>query len=132
MNLRSSFTEKPDVSLAIKLYLSIGWGKLEQYDLQRFEKAFENSKFMTVYDGDVFIGFIRFFSDENQDTSIIEFIVTSKYQGLNVGKWMLQEFLKKYGKTNIYIETTERTKDFFLKNGFKKHRLVGLSRTGQD
>lgn len=129
MNIEFSFKKRPKAEEAIKIYTRLGWGKLEEYNSIRFEKAFENSFFLTAYDSSNLIGFIRFLSDGAHDTSILEFVVHPKYQGFNIGKKMLNDLVQKLGHTNIYLNCPENTVEFFLKNEFKKHQLKGLSRT---
>ena len=129
MQLSFSLTKKPSTKEVINLYTRVGWGKIEDYNFPRFEKAFEKSRFVTAYDDSNLIGFVRFLSDESQDTSILEFIVHPRYQGFNIGKKMLNELIGEIGHTNIFINCVEKTKDFFLKNGFKQHQLIALSRT---
>ncbi len=131
MQLSFSFIRKPTAKEAIKIYTSLGWGKEEEYDFFRFEKAFENSKFITVYDEAELVAFVRFLSDEYHETMVSEFVVATKYQGYNIGKKMLNDLVQEFGHTSIYLNCTKETKDFFLKNGFKKHQLIGLSRSAE-
>lgn len=119
----------PNASDGISLYLDAGWGVARDYDgaQQILNAAYKNSHFITAVDNNKLVGMIRYFTDGFHDTQIIECIVLKSYQNHGVAKAMLNELKELYPNTAIYIQSTENYKEAFIKEGFKKHQLVGLS-----
>lgn len=119
----------PEVMEGISLYLDAGWGTSKDYiGAQKiFEEAYKNSHFVTAMDGNKLIGMIRYFTDGYHDTQIIECIVLKSYQRKGIAKGMLNSLKEMYPGSAIYVQSTDNYKDIFIKEGFKKHHLVGLS-----
>lgn len=118
-----------DVNEAIALYLDAGWGTSSDYEGKSavWEKAFQNSHFITAYDDNHLVGMIRFLTDHAHDTMIVECLVLKKYQNQGVAKQMLDALKEQFAHTAIYIQTTPSSEAFFAQNGFKKHHLLGMS-----
>lgn len=133
MNITIKTNKKPEPIDAVKLYLDAGWGSASDYKTSNavLTEAFKNSHFVTAYDDDRLVGMIRFFTDGAHDTQIIECLVEKSYQNKDIATNMINNLIENYGNTSIYIEATEQSKDFFTKNNFKKHSLIGLSRKKQ-
>ena len=121
--------KRPNVLDGISLYLDAGWGVARDYAgaQKTFDEAYKNSHFVTAVDSDKLVGMIRYLTDGFHDTQIIECIVLKSYQKQGIAKAMLKELKELYPGTAIYIQSTENYKDAFIKEGFKKHQLVGLS-----
>ncbi len=113
----------------VSLYLDSGWGIAKDYvgSEQIFEKAYQNSKFVTMRDDQKLVGMIRYLTDGFHDTQIIECLVLQSYRHKGIAKAMLNKLKELYPQTAIYIQSTEKFEEAFIKEGFKKHRLVGLS-----
>lgn len=121
--------KQPDVDDAINLYVQIGWGKREQYDSARFQKAFNNSKFILAYNEESLVGMVRLMSDEAHETNVSEFLVRPEFQKQGIGKQLLEKLHETYGHTDLYISTPKEHEDFFLKNGMKsQNSLLQVSR----
>ncbi len=121
--------EIPNARDGIALYLDAGWGTAADYvgAEQVFETAYRNSHFVTAKDGQHLVGMIRYLTDGAHDTQIVECVVLSSHRNQGVAKAMLDKLKERYPTTDIYIQSTEKCQDFFLREGFKKHRLIGLS-----
>ncbi|NCB50062.1 MAG: GNAT family N-acetyltransferase [Alphaproteobacteria bacterium] len=129
MEILIESTKKPKALEGINLYLNAGWGKEEDYihSVDVFEKAYQNSFFITARYQNKLIGMIRFFTDGFHDTQIIECVVLDKFQKKGIGRNMLDKLKNLYPNNAIYIQATEKYQDFFIEEKFKKHALVGLS-----
>lgn len=121
--------KKPKGVEGINLYLNAGWGTQADYvgQVKVFEDAYYNSHFVTARKDEKLIGMIRYFTDGFHDTQIIECLVLKDFQKQGVAKNMLNKLKEKYPDSAIYIQSTKVFEEAFLKEGFKKHQLVGLS-----
>lgn len=133
MNITLKTNKIPETLDAVKLYLDAGWGEASDYKSANsvLKTAFQNSHFITAYDGEHLVGMIRFLTDGAHDTQIIECLVEKSYQNKDIATNMISKLIENHGHTSIYVESVEQNKDFFIKNNFKKHSLVGLSRKKQ-
>ncbi len=123
------FTDKqPDVQEAVKIYAGLGWGKFQDYNLESWKKAFDNSNFIVAYDEKELVGFVRLISDGFQDTQVLEFAVSPKYQHQGIGKRLIEALNDNWGHTDIYCNTVDKNTDFFLNNGFKRNSLIPISK----
>ena len=120
--------KKPQAEEGISLYLDAGWGGVSDYigAQKKFDEAYKNSHFITAVDRDKLVGMIRYFTDGFHNTQIIECLVLKSYQKQGIARAMLNE-LKQLYDASIYVNATEKYQDVYVKEGFKKHRLVGLS-----
>ena len=125
--IRSDF--KPKSMDGINLYLNAGWGVPNDYVnlVQRFENAYKNSFFITAFSGDKLVGMIRYLTDGFHDTQILECLVLKDFQCHGIAKEMLDKLKELYPETAIYLQCTENYHEVFLKEGFKKHKLIGMS-----
>ena len=122
-------TQKPTAIEGIELYLDAKWGNESDYKnaASSFEKAYQNSLFITAREDNKLIGMIRYLTDGFHDTQIIECLVLKEFQRKGIAKKMLQALKEQYPHTDIYVQSPEKFKDAFLKMEFKKHDLIGLS-----
>lgn len=113
----------------IALYLDAGWGTPADYEhaTETYETAYHHCRFITAWTDDRLIGMIRYWTDTVHDTQIIECVVSSACRGQGVGRALLDRLKALYPTTALYVNATEKCQDFFLHEGFKKHRLIGLS-----
>lgn len=118
-NVRIIVGKQPDLDDAINMYVQIGWGKREQYDAAKFQKAFDNSKFILAYNEEALVGMVRLMSDEAHETNVSEFLVRPEFQKKGIGKKLLEKLHETYGHTDLYISTPKEHEEFFLKNGMK-------------
>ncbi|OLA66684.1 MAG: hypothetical protein BHW56_01710 [Acetobacter sp. 46_36] len=128
MSVRIFPNKQPNVHEAIDIYCNLGWGKLQDYNFEIWKKAFDNSDFISAYDENKLVGFIRLISDGFHDTQVLEFVVTPKYQHCGIGKLLIEELKDNWGHTDIYCNTVDKNIDFFLDNGFKRNRLAPISK----
>ncbi len=128
MSIRIFPNKQPNVHEAIDIYCDLGWGKFQDYNLEIWKRAFDNSDFISAYDENKLVGFVRLISDGFHDTQVLEFVVTSKYQRRGIGKSLIEELKDKWGHTDIYCNTVDENTDFFLNNGFNRNRLVSISK----
>ena len=120
---------KPTAQEGIGLYLDAGWGTSTDYvnAVDDFEKAYQNSFFITAFNQDKLVGMIRYLSDGFHDTQIVECLVLKNFQKQGIANAMLNKLKELYPDSTIYIQTTEAFQDVFIKEGFKKHKLIGMS-----
>lgn len=128
MTIRIFPNKQPDTQKAIEIYANLGWGTVQEYNFAIWQKAFDNSDFITAYDENELVGFIRLISDGFHDTQVLEFVVTPKYQHQGIGKSLIEILKDKWGHTDIYCNTVDKNVDFFLNNGFKRNRLTQVSK----
>lgn len=121
--------KKPNVLEGINLYLDAGWGVAKDYvgAQKTFEDAYKNSHFITAVDDDKLVGMIRYLTDGYHDTQILECIVLKSHQKQGVAGKMLDRLKERHPQTAIYIQCVDEYKNAFIKQGFKKHHLIGLS-----
>ncbi|MBO5284509.1 MAG: GNAT family N-acetyltransferase [Alphaproteobacteria bacterium] len=127
MTLHILNNKQPDLQKAIELYTDLGWGQPQNYNLEIWQKAFNNSHFITAYEENELIGFVRLISDGFHDTQVLEFAVSPKHQHQGTGKALLNALKTNWGHTDIYCNTLPKTADFFLNNGFNKNHLTAVS-----
>lgn len=131
-NLQILQDNKPAVEEAIELYAQMGLGNKEDYNYERYEKAFQNSSFITARVNDNLVGMVRVISDQSHETSVREFLVKPDCQKKGVGKAMLEKLFDLYGHTDLYINTPDECEEFFLKNGMNPQKsLAQVSRKGR-
>ncbi|MBI9030737.1 GNAT family N-acetyltransferase [bacterium] len=98
----------------INLFLSVGWSKNPDDILP----AFQNSYYITCYDGDKLIAFARAISDYYYYTNIFDVIVHPDYQKQGIGKEMIIRILEKFKGTYFFLTHTEGKREFYEKCGF--------------
>lgn len=124
------FTNKiPNVDDGIELYLDAGWGTADDYRKRYniWAGAYKNSSFITAECDDKVVGIIRYLTDGFHDTKVIECVVLKKYQKMGIASAMMNKLKELYPQSSLYVEAVEQSKDFFSSQGFRKHKLVGMS-----
>ena len=119
----------PKVQDGIALYLDAGWGKSSDYTRlsENFEKAYQNSFFITAFYHEKLVGMTRYLSDGFHDTQILECVVLKEFQKQGIAKTMLNKIKELYPSSAIYVQTTNAYQEVFLKENFQKHHLIGMS-----
>ena len=116
---------------------NINWEKVSEilksvgmahHSAEQHRKAFEAS-FCTIflYDKDRLIGFGRAISDGAYQAAIYDCAVVEEYQGLGLGKNIMNEILSKLPKCNIILYASPGKEGFYEKHGFKKMK-TGMAR----
>lgn len=129
MGIRVFVDKQPKVNDCIRIYAALGWGKVQDYNVDEWQNALNHSDFISAFDDNKLVGFIRFLTDGYHDTQILEFVVQPDYQRKAIGEKMLEKMVENFGHTDIYCNSIESAVDFFLTHKFKKNRLVGVSRS---
>ncbi len=101
----------------IEVFESAEWRKSEKNIVQ----AFQNSYYITAYDGEKLIGFARAISDNCFYTNIFDVIVRPEYQGRGIGKKMMLMLKEKFSGTYFFLTYTEGRKGFYEKCGFEEN-----------
>lgn len=99
----------------IEVFKSVEWRKSEKNIVQ----AFQNSYYVTAYDGEKLVGFARAISDNCYYTNIFDVIVRPEYQGKGIGKKMMEMLRKKFKGTYFFLTYTEGRKNFYEKCSFE-------------
>ena len=99
----------------IEVFESVEWRKSEKNIVQ----AFQNSYYITAYDGEKLVGFKRAISDNCYYTNIFDVIVRPEYQGRGIGKNMMLMLKEKFSGTYFFLTYTEGRKAFYEKCGFE-------------
>ncbi|MCP4176952.1 MAG: GNAT family N-acetyltransferase [bacterium] len=91
------------------------------------KKAFENSC-VTIffYHIDQIISFGRAISDGAYQSAIYDVAVTPKFQGMGLGKKLMEEIISRLPKTNIILYTFPGEEEFYRKLKFRKMK-TGLA-----
>lgn len=125
-------TEPPhNIEDALDLYVNVGWGTAKDYEEEKYAKAFSSSYVYSAYWCENLVGLLRFLTDEQSTTYIVELVVQPQYQHKGIGSALLECLVKNHGKTTIYAESTQEFMSFYLNRCFKEHKLVGMSRKAE-
>ena len=116
---------KPNELMTI--WASVGWSSGPgEFAPQTVRAAIQNTTLLISArneDGEL-IGIARVFSDGKFTSYLAELVVHPDYQGLGVGKKILNVLKDRLGHTTIVFETTENNRKFYKKCGFKEGDML--------
>jgi ribosomal protein S18 acetylase RimI-like enzyme len=91
-------------------------------------RAFENSHTVVfVFDNDLLVGFGRAISDGEYQAALYDIAVSLDYQGLGIGKIILQNIINHIPNCNFILYASPGKEKFYEREGFKKMK-TGLAR----
>jgi len=95
--------------------------KMAYYAPERHKQAFEAS-FCTVflYDKEVMVGFGRAISDGAYQAAVYDCAVSQDYQGLGLGKLIVQAILSKLANCNVILYASPGKEGFYEKLEFRR------------
>lgn len=131
LNINISSQKLPDPSSLRDLFVSIGWGKTEEYDLATLQASSEGmTKIYTAYDGARLVGVARILSDGQTTTQLVDVIVSSSYQKQGIGRKLVKIVLEEYAHTAVYADAFEENAAFFQSCGLfnKTGKLISFSK----
>ncbi len=123
MNNHTIYSDKNiNAKEIIDLYISAGWGKIEDYKETSLQTVIRNtSSFIYARNEQgLLIGMIRIFSDFVITTYIAEIIVRPEYQKMGVGKTMMEKVKSIFKNTGVFFDTLPGVEGFAEKCGFIK------------
>lgn len=102
---------------------AVGWGNRDD---KIVEEALKNTLYsLCVYNGDKLIGYGRIIGDKTIFLYIQDIMVLPEYQGIGIGKGIMQKLIKKiyeYKKVNpdirTYLGASKGRESFYEKFGF--------------
>ncbi len=115
LDVRFEINNSVSAKELIEVFESVEWRKSEKNIVQ----AFQNSYYITAYDGDKLIGFARAISDNCYYTNIFDVIVRPEYQGRGIGIKMMLMLKEKFSGTYFFLTYTEGREKFYEKCGFE-------------
>lgn len=113
---------QPAVHDVITLYLSVGWGSINDYDTDTWQKTLnETTGIITAYADGSLVGLARILSDNAHDSYLTDIVVHPAFQNKGIGRQIMNHVIHSYGHTNIYIAGLDQkhNKTFFEKCGLK-------------
>lgn len=91
-------------------------------------RAFENSHTVVfVFDNDLLVGFGRAISDGEYQAALYDIAVSLDYQGLGIGKIILQNIINHIPNCNFILYASPGKEKFYEREGFKKMK-TGMAR----
>lgn len=91
-------------------------------------RAFENSHTVVfVFDNDLLVGFGRAISDGEYQAALYDIAVSLDYQGLGIGKIILQNIINHIPNCNLILYASPGKEKFYEREGFKKMK-TGMAR----
>ncbi len=119
MSWKIQINEKVNVKKIINLWISVGWGVEDDYDLHKSEEALNNTSavLLAFNDKNKLGGMARVLSDNQFHTVLAEIIVHPDFQDQGIGKKLIEKVKEKYKHTSIYLDALPENKKFFDKVG---------------
>ena len=130
------FAARPAPQDVVDLYVSVGWGGREEYDIETITRVVAASHFVVAYDdrsdekGSRMVGFARVLTDDALTTWVAEIIVDPVYQRRGIGRGLMEKVIDRFGGTAIYAEAVAGVDEFFASSGLtRRPGLTVCSRT---
>lgn len=110
----------------LRLWASVEWSGENDYAPQTVKAAIQNTSLLVSARNENrdLIGMARVFSDGKFTSYLAELIVHPDYQGMGVGRTILEVVKDRCGHTNIVFETGENNRAFYKKCGFKEGKML--------
>ncbi len=91
----------------------------------KLKRAFENSyTAVFAFDGDILVGLGRAISDGEYQAAIYDVVVLPEYQGLKVGKMIMDKIISSLPVQNIILYAVPGKEGFYKKLGFNLMRTA--------
>lgn len=121
-NLRVTSEVLPKAEDVLALFRRLNWAKMDTRSATRFEEALRRSwPIVTAWDNDKLAGICRVVTDGEYTAYISELAVAPQYQGIGIGRELLQEALALLdGFDTIVLVTSMATREFWRKFGFEE------------
>lgn len=111
----------------MQIWASVGWSTGPgEFAPQTVKSAIQNTSLLISArneDGKL-IGMARVFSDGKFTSYLAELVVHPDYQGMGVGRKIVEVLKDRCGHTTIVFETTENNRKFYKKCGFKEGDML--------
>src|SRR5690606_22307427 len=108
----------PDAAALRDLFVSVRWGKAEQYDLGALQASLEGmSRVYSAYEDGKLVGVARVLSDGQTVAQIIDVVVSPSRQKRGIGRSLVKVILEEYSHTAIYADAFEENEKFFRSCG---------------
>jgi len=102
----------------VELLTSVG---MRSYTPAEHQRAFEASHSVVfLFYGDKLVGFGRAISDGVYQAALYDFAVSVEYQGLGIGKYLLELILDRIGHCNVILFASPGKELFYAKSGFRR------------
>lgn len=104
-----------------ELHSSVGWGKLQDYDLELIGKVIKKTS--NIYVRDMYeklVGLTRVFSDNIFTSYIADIVVNPEYQKQGIGTEMLEMVKQNFKGTGIFCEANFASSKLLENCGFIK------------
>jgi len=107
-----------DWASVVELLTSVG---MRSYAPADHKRAFEASHSVVfLFDADKLVGFGRAISDGVYQAALYDFAISVKYQGLGLGKYLLEAILGRVGHCNVILYAAPGKESFYAKSGFRR------------
>jgi len=120
-------SDHPDPAMFKHLYDSTGWGPQDR-DAAFYAQALRGSWYCVgAYENDELVGFGRIISDGKLHAFITEMIVHPAFQGLGIGKTMLDRLLTlchAQGISDIQLFSAFGKSEFYARQGFAERPML--------
>jgi GNAT superfamily N-acetyltransferase len=112
----------PDITKYYELFLTTGWNNEYNFTIKELQKAIKNSWYsISAYAEKDLVGFGRIISDGIHHALIVDVIVRPDYQGIGVGRKILETLITKCKKNkirDIQLFAASGKYEFYRKLGF--------------
>lgn len=111
-------SEGTDWKTVVELLNSVG---MRSHTPEEHKRAFEASHTVVfLYDREKLIGFGRAISDGVYQAAIYDLAVDRKYQGLGLGKFLVENILSGVGQCNVILYASPGKETFYQQFGFRR------------
>ena len=120
MEIKYTFEKNFSKNDIEELFLSVNWVS-GQYPNRLYKALMNSSSVLTAWQDNNLAGLVRVLDDSEMTAYIHYVLVNPKYQGLGIGKNMIEKVIKKY-QDYLYIEIMpekRKNSEFYKKFGFQ-------------
>lgn len=102
----------------LDLFVSVGWGKPEQYDLGLLQASIEGmTSIYTAYDDSRLVGMARVLSDGHTVSWLVDIAVAPTHQKQGIGRTLVNMAMQEYGHTAFYTHGFDKNQQFLQSCG---------------